>query len=228
MKKRIFFVLIAIISLGISAQEKIDTTQVKYLMIEGDSTWRESIDLSEVLILQKLKFDSDLDRRRYLILRRKTRKVWPYATMASERLQALNERLDSIDSKRKRKKYTKQVQKYIEEEFSEKLKKFTRTEGQILIKLIHRQTGDTAYELIKNLRSGWRAFWYDTTASMFDISLKREFDPMNDKEDYLIEDILHRSFSSGRLKKQDPSLNIDFIELLEHWGTKEKAKTVSN
>ena len=93
----------------------------------------------------------------------------------------------------------------------------SRTEGQILVKLIHRQTGKTAFNLIKELRSGWRAFWYNTTASMFDISLKREFDPLNEKEDYLIEDVLQRNFQSGRLERQDPAIEFDFYDLTNKW-----------
>ena len=144
----------------------------RYMIIAGDSIIRESINLEEVLILKRLNFKNNTDRRRYLILRRKTRKVYPYAKLAAERLTVLNERLGDIKSKRDQKKYTKIVQNYIEDQFAEELKKMTHTEGQILVKLIHRQTGITAFELIKELRSGWRAFWYNTTASLFEISLK--------------------------------------------------------
>ena len=119
-----------------------------------------------------------------------------------------------------RKKYTKKVQKYIEGEFSERLKKLTRTEGQILVKLIHRQTGKTAFELVKELRTGWRAFWYNTTASMFDISLKEEYMPFDVKEDYLIEDILERSFQANLLERQKPAFDIDFLDLTDHWDSK--------
>ena len=105
------------------------------------------------------------------------------------------------------------VQKYIEGEFAEKLKKFTITEGQILIKLIHRQTGETAFELIKYLRSGWRAFWYNNTASLFNMSLKLPFDPITSEEDYLIEDILQRQFQSGRLEYQKSFMNLILYEL---------------
>ncbi|WMI65308.1 DUF4294 domain-containing protein [Aestuariibaculum sp. YM273] len=194
-----------------------DSTNVTYLIIDGDSIPKKSINLDEVYILNKLKFDNREDRIRYLILRRKTLKVYPYAKMAAERLDSMNKRLASIKRNRQKKKYTKQVQKYIEGEFSEKLKKFSRTEGQILVKLIHRQTGETAFDLVKELRSGWRAFWYNTTASMFDISLKREFDPMNVKEDYLIEDILLRSFQSGLLEQQDSAVKYNFYDLTEKW-----------
>jgi len=93
----------------------------------------------------------------------------------------------------------------------------SRTEGQILVKLIHRQTGTTAFDLIKELRNGLRAFMYNTTASMFDISLKREFDPLNEKEDYLIEDVLQRNFQSGRLEEQKSAVEFDFYDLTNKW-----------
>ena len=200
-------------------QQKIDTTNYYYI-IKGDSIPREFIDLEEVILLNKLQFTSKEDRRRYLILRRKTRKVYPYAKLASERLITMSERLKTIKRKRDKKKYTKRVQKYIEEEFSDKLKKFTRTEGQILAKLIHRQTGRTSFELVKELRTSWRAFWYNTTANLFDISLKEKYDPFKNKEDYLIEDILERSFQENILERQEPAFPIDFFELQSFWNQK--------
>ena len=123
----------------------------------------------------------------------------------------------SIKSKSERRKYTKIVQKYIEEQFAAELKKLTRTEGQILVKLIHRQTGVTTFQLIKNLRSGWRAFWYDTTAGLFDIELKSEYNPVNNREDFLIEDILQRSFQRNILDNQPSVLNIDYFEASSKW-----------
>ena len=212
--------ILIVFPLILFAQVKVieqDSIPNKYLIIKGDSVPRTYIDLDEVMLLHKLKFDSKKDRIRYLILRRKTIKVYPYAKMAAERLDSMNARLATLTKKRDKKRYTKQIQKYIEGEFSEELKKMTRTEGQILVKLIHRQTGKTAFNLIKELRSGWRAFWYNTTASMFDISLKREFDPLNEKEDYLIEDVLQRNFQSGRLERQDPAIEFDFYDLTNKW-----------
>lgn len=201
-----------------------DTTTVKQFLIEGDTIPRSSIELEEVILFNKLKFDSKEERIRYLILRKKTLKVYPYAKMAADRLVELNARLDKIDSKAKRKKYTKIVQKFIEDELSAKLKKLTKTEGQILIKLIHRQTGDTAFNLIKRLRSGWKAFWYNTTANLFDISLKKEFMPQSDHEDYLIEDILQRAFYHKQLKEQPSALPFSYLELTDKWSTKGQKK----
>ncbi len=194
-----------------------DSTELKYLIIDGDSIPRTVIDLDEVIVLPKLRFKNRDERIRYLILRRKTIKVYPYAKLASERLVELQKRLDELPKKRQKKKYAKIIQRYIEDEFSAELKKLTKTEGQILVKLIYRQTGKTTFQLIKELRSGWRAFWFNNTASLFDISLKREFIPIEVKEDYLIEDILLRAFQNGILERQNPAFTIDYYDLTDKW-----------
>ncbi|QLG43885.1 DUF4294 domain-containing protein [Costertonia aggregata] len=205
-------------------EQPLDSVQERYIMVEGDSIFQTSIPLDDVYVFSKLKFDTYKEKLRYYILRRKTIKVYPYAKLAADRLVELNDSLKLIKKKRKRKKYTKKVQKYIEEEFSEELKKLTRTEGQILVKLIYRQTGKTAFDLVKELRSGWRAFWYNTTAKMFKISIKEEFHPDAVHEDYLIEDILQRAFAEGRLEKQNTALDYDYASLTNKWNTKTKPK----
>lgn len=197
-------------------EEVIDSTAY-YVRMEGDSSWIKAIALDDVYIFGKLEFADKKEKLRYYILRRKTIKVYPYAKLAAERLVELNDSLQYITKKRHKKRYTKKVQKYIEGEFSDELKKLTRTEGQILVKLIHRQTGSTAFDLVKELRSGWRAFWYQTTAKAFKINLKREFEPSKVHEDYLIEDILQRAFAANRLKRQKSVLDYDYASLSNKW-----------
>lgn len=225
-KKPLFFVflLTAFITWGQVEEQPLDSLEERYIMIEGDSIFQTSIPLDGVYVFSKLKFDNYKEKLRYYILRRKTIKVYPYAKLAADRLVELNDSLSKIKRKSKRKKYTKKVQKYIEGEFSEELKKLTRTEGQILVKLIYRQTGKTAFSLVKELRSGWRAFWYNTTAKMFKISIKEEFHPDSVHEDYLIEDILQRAFSDGRLVQQKTALDYDYALLTNKWSNKSKGK----
>lgn len=183
-----------------------------YILVKpGDSI---TIELNEITLLPKQKFTAREDIRYYLWFRKKVFKAYPYAKLASKRLDSLNARLNRIDSKRKRKKYTKQVQKYIEGEFTDQIKKMTRTEGRILIKLIHRQTGKTAFDNIKTLRSGFKAFWYNTTANLFKLSLKLEYQPETENEDYLIEDVLQRAFQDDKLIAQKSKLDFDFAEII--------------
>jgi hypothetical protein len=218
-RKTSILLIICICQFAFSQQEKHkDSARMpKMMIVQQDSIVVNEIELDEVIVLQPLKFKSKEDLRTYLILKRKTRKVWPYAVLAADNLKKLNERLEQLDSKAKKRRYTKRVQKYIEGEFTDRLKKLTKTEGQILVKLMHRQTGITTFDLVKELKSGWRAFWYNTTASLFNISLKEEYKPLEVKEDYLIEDILQRAFRDGFLDEQKPAAEIDYLGLVEHW-----------
>ena len=217
----ILFLLLLKCFIGVAQEEQSkDSLPLHYIKVEGDSVLKTSIPLEEVYVFGRLKFSDKKEKLRYYILRRKTIKVYPYAKMAAERLVELNDSLGKIKKKRDRKRYTKKIQKFIEGEFSAELKKLTRTEGQILVKLIYRQTGETAFKLVKNLRSGWRAFWYNTTAKAFDISLKKEFHPDQVHEDYLIEDILQRAFSAEKLERQKAIVDYDFANLKNKWKQK--------
>lgn len=223
MKNLIYILLlIPLFSFSQIVDKVTDSIPPEYYIVEGDTIHVGAIDLGEIRLFHKLEFKDRQERLKYLILKRKTKKVYPYAKLAADRLVSLNERLSSMKKKRQRKRYTKVVQRYIEDEFEAELKKLTRTEGQILVKLVHRQTGKTTFELIKELRSGWKAFWYNNTAKLFKISLKKEFDPNNVEEDFLIEDILQREFQSGRLEKQKPAMEFDYYDLVEAWNEKQK------
>ena len=190
---------------------------VDYIKIQGDSVIRSSIGLDKVVLLPKKGFKNSNELQKYLILKRKTLKVYNYAVLASNRLTTLNERLAPVKRRRDKKNYTKKIQKFIVNEFYDELRKFTQTKGQILIKLIHRQTGTTTYKLIKELRNGWIAFWYNNTARIFNMSLKKEFDPYTVEEDYLIEDIIQRALRDKKLEYQAPDVVYDIFELNKKW-----------
>ncbi|MBT3754000.1 MAG: DUF4294 domain-containing protein [Flavobacteriaceae bacterium] len=170
------------------------------IMIKGDSIPYESIDLKEITVFPSIEFKNIEDKIKYYIIKRKTLKVYPYAILASKRLTELNKRLPLIKNRARKKKYTKIVERYIEKEFSDELKKLTRTEGQILIKLVHRETGETVYRLIKKLRNGFRAFSYSSLAKLFNISLKEAYDPINIVEDVMIEDVIKRAYADKSIK----------------------------
>lgn len=222
--KKMFLVLMLtpLIAFSQVSPSQKDSTEVSYYYIDGDSIAVSTIQLDEVVLNSRTKQDAKTARIKYLILKRKTLKVYPYAKLAAERLTALNERLETLERKSEKRRYAKIIQRYIEDEFSAELKKLTRTEGQILVKLIDRQTGTTTFGLIKDLRSGWRAFWFNTTANLFDISLKREFLPDQVFEDFQIEEILQVAFSAGVLERQEPAKPLDFAGLKMLWDLKKE------
>ena len=195
---KLLYVGVLILACSIYGQQ----TQPVYI-IEGDTLTKPYIDLREVVVLPSIKFKSYDDYVAYYRLQRRTTKVYPYAKLAAERLTILNQRLANINRKRAKKRYAKRVENYLEGEFKDELKRLSRSEGRILIKLIHRETGFTAHELIKKLRNSWRAFIYQTTAKMFDINLKSSYNPTDVEEDALIEYILQKAFAEGVLEQAD-------------------------
>ena len=197
---------------------KVDHVKAEdYFIIEGDTIIRSEIELKEVIVFQPLKFISYDEAKRYILLRQRTFRVYQYAKLAADRLNILTERLNQINSKRKKRKYLRLIEDFIYDEFELELRKLSRSQGKILIKLIHRQTGNTTHQLVKELRNGWRALIYQTTASLFKLSLKDTYNPKEVYEDYLIEDILQRAFSEERLERQDTALDYDLDTLYIYW-----------
>ena len=215
MKKNLF-ILFFTVPLFIFSQKwkKEDIGNEDFFIIKNDSL---TIPLDEIFVLNKRKFDSSKERKYYYWYTKKVRKAYPYAKLAAEKMTELNLTLDSIKSKRKRRKHVKKVQKYLEGEFTDQLKKMTRTEGRILIKLVNRQTGETMYTLIKDYRNGLKAFMYNTSAKLFKLNLKNKYKPKEIALDFLVEDILQRAFIDGTLERQEPYEPIDYFELQNHW-----------
>ena len=174
------------------------TDSLPMVILPGEKTPQSYIGLDEVVVYQPLKLNSFEEKKKYMLLRRRVLKVYPYAQLASERFTVLKERLDHMDKRRQKKRYAKRIEKYLEGEFSEELKKLTRKEGQILVKLIYRETGITTHTLVKTYRNGLRATIYQLSARMFDIDLKTEFNPSKVQEDMWIEDILVRTGLTDR------------------------------
>ncbi|MCH1433416.1 MAG: DUF4294 domain-containing protein [Flavobacteriaceae bacterium] len=203
-------------------QDSIGFEEPMLYKFETDSIPNSGIRLEEVVLFQPLRFKSMNELRNYVILRNRTLRVYPYAKLAADRLDTLTSRLERIEKKRQKKIYIKRIEKFIYDEFEEELKKLSRSQGRILIKLVHRQTGATTHELIKKLRNGWKAMIYQTTASFFKLSLKDIYDPETIYEDFLIEDILQRAYGDGIIELDPTALSYDLDSLYTLW---KEAKT---
>lgn len=193
---------------------------------EKDSIAADSIvfnaQLREIVISNVKDSVSEEDKKLLYLLRRRVLKVYPYAKVASERLNALNSNMAKLKSDKEKKRYAKMVENYLEDEFTDQLKKLSHKEGQILVKLIYRQTGKTTFDLIKEQKSGWKAFWSNRVARVFKINLKTGYSPGSVPEDYLIEGILLKAFEEHRLVRQEPAFTIDYTALRKAWRAKVK------
>lgn len=219
MKKLICFILFLLVSFVSNAQITNDSISKRDVLIEAKDT---IVPLEEVVVY-KHKLSPEA-KKEFQLLQNRVYKVYPIAKIAADRMTILNRNMDKMKSNREKKKYFKIVENYMENEFTGQLKKLSRKQGQILVKLIHRQTGFTTFELIKDYKSGWKAFWSNNTAKLFDINLKTKYAPFEVNEDFLIESILDRAFVRGRLVSQKPANPVDIDELYDYWEKKASKK----
>ena len=165
--KYYLFLLFIFFSNSLISQD--DVEELDFLF-PGDSIPTNTFMLEEVTVFQPLKFNNDEEIKRYVILRYRVKKVYPYAKLASERMNRIDSRVDLINSKRKKRLYLKKLEKFVYDEFSDELRKLSRSQGRILVKLLNRQTGLTAHKIVSEYRNKFRAILYNTAASFYSIS----------------------------------------------------------
>lgn len=154
------------------------------------------------------------------VLKRRILRVYPYAIMTADNLLVLNKNMSAMESKSQKNRYLKRSEKYLKEQFEDRLKKLSRKDGQILVKLINRQTNKTAFELVKDLKSGWSAFWSNQTAKLFDINLKTTYVPADVLEDFYIEMLLKELGNEGRIEYRNPARDLKMEQVKTQWKNK--------
>jgi len=190
------FIVIAFFSICFftsSAQNK--TIIASFFIVDGDTIFTSNIPEVEIFSFK----DKD-ERNKYYILKRRVLKVYPYALVAKEKLHGIQEGLDTIPKRKHKKRYTKEVAKWVKEEYTEQLKNLTMSEGKILVKLIDRETETTSYEIVKSYRGRFNAFFWQTMAKLWNNNLRTEYDPVNVREDMLIEHILIQAKLEGKFE----------------------------
>ena len=166
-----------------SISEK-DTIKIK--IINGDTIF--TTNLPSLTIYPPREFDNEKEYQKYLRLIRNVKKAYPYAVLASAKLKEIDIELSKLQTKKEKKAYLDTSEKILRDQFEEKLKELTVTQGRILIKLIYRETGNTTYYHVKELRGSFNAFFWQTVARLFGSNLKSKYDPLGDDRD--IEEII--------------------------------------
>lgn len=204
------FTILCILIFSIAQCQKRDSLETNILFNSDSVMLNESskysitvdsvlIDLKTIQVQAMPKFNNDLDKNQYNWLKKKIFKVYPYFLIALKQYNNLHDSLNLNLNNSSFRKYIKKRQKQLSEEYEDKLKALTKTEGKIFSKLMYRSTGKTVYEIIKELRNGWSAFWWNAKARAFDIDLKEPFDPYHIRDDAFIESILQRAFQREKL-----------------------------
>ena len=135
-----------------------------------------------------IKYRRPVDLRRYERLVRNLKIVYPIAKYANQKLQEMEAVLATMDNKRDREAYAKQVERELKEQYTPIIRRMSFSQGKILIKLIDRETGSTSYDLVKELRGGFSAFFWQNLGRIFGMNLKDTYD--KEGEDRIIEQLI--------------------------------------
>jgi hypothetical protein len=136
----------------------------------------------------KRTFKSQADYDNYRRLKYNVLKVLPYARFAGQRYRQLEKDLALTSDKRKQKQLIKSCDKEIKDLFNDKIKNLTISQGEILIKLVDRETGNSSYDLVQNLKGNLSAFLVQSVARVFGHDLKSKYDVDQEMD---IEGIIH-------------------------------------
>ncbi len=132
----------------------------------------------------------------YYRLRFNVIKVYPYARLAAVKLNEMNQHAATLTNAKEKKKYIKETEKQMKLDFEEQIKNLSINQGDVLIKLINRETGSTSYELLKELRGSLNAFFAQGLAKLFNHDLKDTYEPLG--KDKTIENIV-KQIESGQI-----------------------------
>lgn len=189
MYRFLFIVFVVFQPLIVKAQDTLATSgdYVLYgIVVDGDTILVSTIE--EVYVMPMRKFNSKREMRKYRRLVKNVKKVYPYAKLAKRKYDQVSKNLSSLETEKERKEYMKQVEEEIKDEFEGELKKLTISQGRILIKLIDREIGETSYDLLRELKGKFSAFFWQTLARLFGHNLKTNFDA--DGDDQLLNEIV--------------------------------------
>lgn len=192
MKRSLHIVTLLLFLLGARGQTFAQEKQsvggyfVPMCIYEGDTI--PCIQLKTVYVFKPLKFKSEKERREYYKLVRNVKKVYPISREINRAIIETYEYLQTLPNEKARQKHIKRVEKGLKEQYTPRMKKLSFAQGKLLIKLIDRQSNQTSYELVKAFMGPFKAGFYQTFASLFGASLKKEYDPQG--EDKLTERIV--------------------------------------
>lgn len=182
MRLRTFYIVLCLFfSLGLFAQQRSNSSKVLKVHIENGDTL-PYFTLPDYNYIESIYFRSKRQQRKWNKLMRNVVKVYPYAHITSELLEYYGEELAKIEDEAERKEFMQQSEEVLKNEFKGEIMNMTISQGKVLVKLIDRETGQTSYELIKELRSGFTAFMWNSIATLFGNSLKAEYDPVEDAD----------------------------------------------
>jgi len=174
MYKSLKYTLLMIVLFATGALKAQTGYVLGYVIEKGDTVYLSQ--LKPVYIFPKPVFKNEKAKREYQRLATNFRKVYPYALLARQRLDEIDVAVSAISSKKEREEFAKRKEKELFKEFEKPLRKLTFSQGKLLMRLIDREVGQTSYYIVKDIRGGLTAFFWQGVAKIFGADLKKPYD----------------------------------------------------
>lgn len=169
-----------------------EAQKAKIYEINGENV----VVMDELILLNKPRFNNQLDQNYYYFLNKKLNRVYPLFITALSQYQEIQKDIQKLDKSSQR-KYVDEKQKALADQYEKQLRNLTTTEGRVFAKLMNRATGKTVFEIIKELRGGWSAFWWNVKGNIADVDLKEPYDPHKNRSDEFVESLLQSNWNAG-------------------------------
>ncbi|MDR1342975.1 MAG: DUF4294 domain-containing protein [Prevotellaceae bacterium] len=187
-----FFTCFLLCFFAIPAAADVSHPTLAYIQVDENGDTVPHVRLQPVYCFARPKFKNAQQERKYyqdyarMVYNMK--KVYPYAKLAKQKLAEMDAEFLLLKDSKAKKAYIKRMEKEMFREFEKPLRKLTISQGRMLIKLVDRETGRTGYQIVKELKGGFSAFFWQSVAVIFDSSLKTQFDA--DGQDRMLDQLI--------------------------------------
>ncbi len=159
----------------------------KYHTIDDAGDTIIMVVFNEITVFPPLKFKNKKQEKFYWRTVRDVKKALPYAKLICQTLIETYEYIETFPTTEEREKHLKRMEKEVFEQYKPYLKKFTRSQARLLVKLIQRETNQSSYDILKAFLGSFRATFWQGFGKLFGVSLKGKYNPDKDKDDAIIE-----------------------------------------
>lgn len=163
---------------------------------EGDTVL--VIFMRDLTVYPPMKFKNKKEEEFYWRTVRDVKLTLPYAKLIAETLVETYEYIETFPTQKEREAYLKEMEKALFEQYKPVLKRFSRRQARVLVKLIQRETHQTSYDIVKAFLGSFRATFWQGFGKLFGVSLKSEYNPKKDKNDAVM-DRIARCVEQGTL-----------------------------
>ena len=166
---------------------RIPLVRGRYHFVSEEGDTAIMVVLNNITYFPPLKFKNKKQEQFYWRTVRDVKRTLPYAKMIAETILETYEYMETLPSQEERQRHLQQMEEEVFNQYKPQLKKFTKSQGKMLVKLITRETNQSSYSILKAFLGTFRAGFWQTFGRFFGVNLKSDFRPDKNEEDAIIE-----------------------------------------